>query len=102
VGGLLFAMSEGATTATLNGVLPRRAGDDEQGWLAGGMSAIGSATQLVVPILTGLPCTHGSPRARRTSSPRSRRSQRSVSSQRTSGGSTTEHASAEPSMAGAD
>ncbi|HYC07475.1 MAG TPA: MFS transporter, partial [Candidatus Binatia bacterium] len=52
--GLLFAMSEGATTATLNGVLSKRAGDDEQGWLAGGMSAIGSATQLVVPILTGI------------------------------------------------
>jgi len=53
VAGLLFAMSEGATTATLNGLLSRRAGDDEQGWLAGGMSAIGSATQLVVPILAG-------------------------------------------------
>ena len=54
IAGLLFAMSEGATTATLNGVLSRRAGDDEQGWLAGGMSAVGSATQLVVPIVTGV------------------------------------------------
>lgn len=54
VAGLLFAMSEGATTATLNGLLSRRVGDDEQGWLAGGMSAVGSATQLVVPILAGV------------------------------------------------
>ncbi|HEY7131865.1 MAG TPA: MFS transporter [Candidatus Limnocylindrales bacterium] len=51
--GLLFAMTEGATTATLNGLLSRSVSDDEQGWLAGGMSAIGSATQLVVPILAG-------------------------------------------------
>ena len=54
VAGLLFALTEGATTATLQGVLSRLAGDDEQGWLAGGLTALGSATQLVVPILAGL------------------------------------------------
>jgi MFS transporter, DHA1 family, tetracycline resistance protein len=54
VAGLLFAMTEGATTATLQGLLSRLAGDDEQGWLAGGLTALGSATQLVVPVLAGV------------------------------------------------
>jgi len=51
---LLFAMAEGATGATLQGMLSRAAGEDEQGWLAGAMSAIGSITQLVGPLLAGV------------------------------------------------
>jgi MFS transporter, DHA1 family, tetracycline resistance protein len=53
-GGLLYATAEGSTTATLQGVLSQNAGDDEQGSLAGGLSAAGSATQLVGPLLAGV------------------------------------------------
>jgi DHA1 family tetracycline resistance protein-like MFS transporter len=101
VGGLLFAMSEGATTATLNGVLSRRAGDDEQGWLAGGMSAIGSATQLVVPILAGLLYARIAPSAPYILAAVAALSAvaiLAVSLRATD----TEPSSAEPSMAGAD
>ena len=51
---LLFAASEGGTGATLQGMLSQATGEDEQGWLAGSMSAIGSITQLVGPILAGV------------------------------------------------
>lgn len=51
---LLFAASEGGTGPTLQGILSQATGQDEQGWLAGSMSAIGSITQLVGPILAGL------------------------------------------------
>jgi MFS transporter, DHA1 family, tetracycline resistance protein len=51
---LLFAASEGGTGATLQGLLSQATGEDEQGWLAGSMSAIGSIAQLVGPILAGL------------------------------------------------
>jgi MFS transporter, DHA1 family, tetracycline resistance protein len=53
-GALLFAMAQGATSAVLQGVLSQAVGDDEQGWLAGSMSAIGSAVQMVGPLLAGL------------------------------------------------
>ena len=51
---LVFAMAQGATGAVLQGLLSQAVGDDEQGWLAGSMSAIGSAIQTVGPILAGL------------------------------------------------
>ena len=53
-GALLFAMAQGATGAVLQGLLSRSVDDNEQGWLAGSMSAIGSAVQMVGPILAGL------------------------------------------------
>jgi MFS transporter, DHA1 family, tetracycline resistance protein len=53
-GALLFAMAQGATGAVLQGVLSQAVGDDEQGWLAGSMSAISSAVQMVGPLLAGL------------------------------------------------
>ena len=57
-GALLFAMAQGATGAVLQGLLSKRVGDDEQGWLAGSMSAIGSAVQTVGPLLAGLLYLH--------------------------------------------
>ena len=53
-GALVFAMAQGATGAVLQGVLSKAVGDDEQGWLAGSLSAIGSAIQMVGPLLAGL------------------------------------------------
>ena len=53
-GALLFAMAQGATGAVLQGLLSQAVDDNEQGWLAGSMSAIGSAVQMVGPILAGL------------------------------------------------
>ena len=57
-GALLFAMAQGATGAVLQGVLSQAVGDDEQGWLAGSLSAIGSAVQTVGPLLAGLLYLH--------------------------------------------
>lgn len=54
VASLLFATSEGSTTATLQATLSQAVAADEQGGLAGGLSAISSAAGLVVPLLTGL------------------------------------------------
>ncbi len=60
---LLFATSEGATGATLQGMLSQAASEDEQGWLAGAMSGIGSITQLVGPLLAGVLYAQVSPTA---------------------------------------
>jgi MFS transporter, DHA1 family, tetracycline resistance protein len=57
-GALLFAMAQGATGAVLQGLLSRAVDDDEQGWLAGSMSAVGSAVQMVGPFLAGLLYLH--------------------------------------------
>jgi DHA1 family tetracycline resistance protein-like MFS transporter len=54
VAGLLFATAEGSTTATLQATLSSAVAEDEQGGLAGGLSAISSAAGLVLPLLTGL------------------------------------------------
>jgi MFS transporter, DHA1 family, tetracycline resistance protein len=40
---LLLAAGEGGMTAALNGLMSTSVGPDEQGWLAGGVSSIGSA-----------------------------------------------------------
>lgn len=50
---MILAIAQGASQATLQGLLSSRVGDDEQGWLAGGLSSINSATGLVGPLLTG-------------------------------------------------
>ena len=54
LGGLLFALSEGSTTATLQSTLSQAVAEDEQGALLGGLSAIPSAAGLVIPLVTGL------------------------------------------------
>ena len=54
VAGLLFATAEGSTTATLQATLSEAVAEDEQGGLAGGLSAISSAAGLTLPLLTGL------------------------------------------------
>ncbi len=51
---LLFATSEGATSATLQATLSESVAEDEQGGLAGGLSAVGSAAELVAPLLAGV------------------------------------------------
>lgn len=51
---MILAIAQGASQATLQGLLSSRVGDEEQGWLAGGLSSINSATGLVGPLLTGL------------------------------------------------
>jgi DHA1 family tetracycline resistance protein-like MFS transporter len=51
---MILAIAQGASQATLQGLLSGRVGDEEQGWLAGGLSSINSATGLVGPLITGL------------------------------------------------
>jgi MFS transporter, DHA1 family, tetracycline resistance protein len=63
VAALLFASSEGSTTATLQATLSEAVAEDEQGGLAGGLSAIVSAAGLVLPVLTGLLYTEIAPAA---------------------------------------
>jgi len=50
---LLLAAGEGGMNAALNGMMSTSVGPDEQGWLAGGVSSIGSAIQMVGPLLAG-------------------------------------------------
>ena len=63
VAALLFAISEGSTTATLQATLSESVAEDEQGGLAGGLSAISSAAGLVMPLLAGLLYAQVSPAA---------------------------------------
>ncbi|NEB74749.1 TCR/Tet family MFS transporter [Streptomyces sp. SID14478] len=53
VAALLFASGQGAMTAALDGLMSNAVGADEQGWLAGGISSIGSAIQMTAPLLAG-------------------------------------------------
>ncbi|MFG3280567.1 MFS transporter [Streptomyces sp. NPDC048111] len=53
VAALLFASGQGAMTAALDGLMSNSVREDEQGWLAGGISSIGSAIQLSAPLLAG-------------------------------------------------
>jgi len=48
---LLLAAGEGGMTAALNGLMSASVGPDEQGWLAGSVSSIGSAIQMTAPLL---------------------------------------------------
>jgi DHA1 family tetracycline resistance protein-like MFS transporter len=50
---LLLAAGEGGMNAALNGLMSTSVGPEEQGWLAGGVSSIGSAIQMVGPLLAG-------------------------------------------------
>ena len=40
-------------TAALNGLMSTSVGPDDQGWLAGGVSSIGSAIQMTAPLMAG-------------------------------------------------
>jgi DHA1 family tetracycline resistance protein-like MFS transporter len=50
---LLMAAGEGGMTAALSGLMSASVGVDEQGWLAGGVQSLGSAIQMVAPLLAG-------------------------------------------------
>ncbi|MCX5384566.1 MFS transporter [Streptomyces sp. NBC_00083] len=50
---LLFASGQGATTAALDAMMSNSVAASEQGWLAGGISSIGSAIQMTAPLLAG-------------------------------------------------
>ena len=53
VGTLAFGAGQGGTDAAMHGLISRAVPDDEQGSVAGGLSSIGSATQMLVPLLGG-------------------------------------------------
>jgi len=61
--GLMFAAGQGGMQAALEGVMSSSVGADEQGWLAGGMSSLGSAVQMTAPLLAGwlYGISHGAP-----------------------------------------
>ena len=50
---LIFGAGQGGQTAAMEGMLSGAVGADEQGWLAGGISSIGSAVQMLAPLLAG-------------------------------------------------
>jgi DHA1 family tetracycline resistance protein-like MFS transporter len=50
---LMFAAGQGGMQAALEGVMSSSVGADEQGWLAGGMSSLGSAIQMTAPLIAG-------------------------------------------------
>lgn len=54
VGMLAFGAGEGATTATMNGVLSASVDEHEQGWVGGVRQALESGTGIVAPVLVGL------------------------------------------------
>jgi DHA1 family tetracycline resistance protein-like MFS transporter len=53
VGSLLLSCTQGAMTATMDGLMSRSVGPDEQGWLAGGMNSVLGICQMTGPILAG-------------------------------------------------
>ncbi|THG31000.1 MFS transporter [Naasia lichenicola] len=53
VGALVLAAGQGGANAALQGLLSTAVGDDEQGWLAGAVSAIQSASGMIAPLLAG-------------------------------------------------
>lgn len=61
---LVFAAGQGGMSAALDGLMSTSVGADEQGWLAGGISSLNSAIQMVAPLLAGWVYTvvgHGAP-----------------------------------------
>ena len=60
---LMFAAGQGGMQAALDGVMSSSVGADEQGWLAGGMSSLGSAIQMTAPLIAGwlYGISHGAP-----------------------------------------
>lgn len=61
--GLMLAAGQGGMQAALSGLMSASVGADEQGWLAGGMSSLGSAVQMLAPLLAGwlYGVSHGAP-----------------------------------------
>jgi len=53
IGAMIFAAGQGGMTAALDGLMSSSVGADEQGWLAGGVSSVGSAVQMTAPLLAG-------------------------------------------------
>lgn len=60
---LVFAAGQGGMTAALDGLMSSSVGADEQGWLAGGLTSLGSAVQMTAPLLAGwlYGISHGAP-----------------------------------------
>jgi len=50
---LMFGASQGAQTAAMEGMLSNAVDASEQGWLAGAFSSLGSAVQMIGPLLAG-------------------------------------------------
>jgi DHA1 family tetracycline resistance protein-like MFS transporter len=61
--GLMLAAGQGGMQAALSGLMSASVGADEQGWLAGGVSSLGSAVQMLAPLLAGwlYGISHGGP-----------------------------------------
>jgi DHA1 family tetracycline resistance protein-like MFS transporter len=61
--GLVFAAGQGGMQAALDGLMSSSVGADEQGWLAGGLTSLGSAVQMTAPLLAGwlYGVSHGAP-----------------------------------------
>jgi DHA1 family tetracycline resistance protein-like MFS transporter len=61
--GLLLAAGQGGMTAALDGLMSASVAADEQGWLAGGLTSLGSAVQMTAPLLAGwlYGVSHGAP-----------------------------------------
>ena len=53
-GAVVLAAGEGGMTAALTGLLSNSVDANEQGWLAGGVSSLNSAVQIVAPLLAGV------------------------------------------------
>lgn len=53
VGALVLAAGQGAAGAALQGLMSTAVEDNEQGWLAGAVSAINSASGMIAPLLAG-------------------------------------------------
>ena len=61
--GLLLAAGQGGMTAALDGLMSASVAVDEQGWLAGSVTSLGSAVQMSAPLLAGwlYGISHGTP-----------------------------------------
>lgn len=61
--GLVLAAGQGGQTAALDGLMSASVAADEQGWLAGGLTSLGSAVQMLAPLLAGwlYGISHGAP-----------------------------------------
>nr|AIA15507.1 Tetracycline_Resistance_MFS_Efflux_Pump [uncultured bacterium] len=63
-GVLLFGATQGLTQAPLDGLMSSAVGDDEQGQVAGAIQSVGSAIQMLAPLIAGLlysAITHSAP-----------------------------------------
>lgn len=54
VGALALGGGQGPATAAMDGVLSARAGDDEQGWIAGVMQSLNTGINVLAPLLAGV------------------------------------------------